>query len=129
MSKTARRVTVHSLKNQALIADKCSVAECFGDRLQGLIGRKTLEPGEGMLFPRCNSIHMWFMRFSIDVVFLRKASGSNGSPAWTVSSFREGLRPWSLLPVGDWKADDTLELPIGTIRRCQLAVGDELCIS
>ena len=115
---------VQSLKNQAVIADKCFVAECFLDRLRGLIGRSRFEQGEGMLFPRCNDIHMWFMRIPIDVVFVRK-DGAN----WKVTSVHESVRPWKLLPLRDGRASETLELPTGTIRRCAINDGDELCIS
>src|SRR4051812_30737808 len=88
---------VQALKNKAVISDKCIVAESFIDRLRGLIGRTRLDAGEGMLFPRCNDIHMWFMSIPIDVVFLRR-EGSGSSSTWIVSSLRENLRPWRLLP-------------------------------
>jgi uncharacterized protein len=122
-------VTVQSLKNRALIADKCHVAESFIDRLRGLIGRTGLEPGEGMLFPRCNDIHMWFMSIPIDVVFLRERRLADGSVSWQVTSAHEDVRPWKPLPLRDGEASETLELPAGTIRRCGIAAGDEVCIS
>ena len=118
-------VQVQSLKNQALIADKCHVAESFTDRLRGLIGRKTLVPGEALLLPRCNNIHMGFMRIPIDVVFIRKEKRTDGGIVHLVSSVREGLRPWSL-PVWDRGAHDTLELPAGTVGRLGIKPGDEL---
>lgn len=120
-------VRVQSLKNQALIADKCHVADSFFDRLRGLIGRTGLAPGEGMFFPRCNDIHMWFMRFPIDVVFL--SPGTNERELYRVSSVHRGVRPWRPRPLIDWKASDTLELPAGTIERFAIETGDELCIN
>src|SRR4051812_23135593 len=118
-------VRVYSLKNQAVIADKCSVAECFLDRLRGLIGRTRLEDGEGMLFPRCNDIHMWFMSIPIDVVFIRKELSADGITVnWRISSTRENVRPWKLLPLRDSRATETLELPAGTIRRLAMGAGD-----
>ncbi len=122
-------VQVKSLKNQTLIADKCYVADRFLERLRGLIGCQEFAPGMGMLFPRCNDIHMWFMSIPIDVVFLRRESGPNGARTFAVSSVRENARPWSLLPFMDFRASDTLELPAGTVRRCSIQVGDLLCIS
>ncbi|MGE0615812.1 MAG: DUF192 domain-containing protein [Bacteriovoracia bacterium] len=120
----SRRVTIQTLKNKAVLAEKCIVAERFLERLVGLIGRATLNAGEGMFFPRCNNIHMWFMRMPIDVVFIRRAGDR-----WEVSSVRENVRPWKLLPVADFRATETLELPLGTIQRCGVSAGDEVCIN
>jgi uncharacterized membrane protein (UPF0127 family) len=128
-ARASAGIELRSLKNQAVIADKCHVAECFYDRLRGLIGKAGLEPGQGMLFPKNNSIHMWFMRFPIDVVFLLKKQDENGRVVFVVSSVHESVRPWRLLPLTDWRASETLELPEGTIRKCALHVGDELCSS
>jgi len=134
MKGKSRTKIVQSLKNQALIADKCHVAECFMDRLRGLIGRAGLTSGEGMLFPRCNSVHMWFMRFPIDVVFLRASAGKRRASAderqtYVVSSVHENVRPWKALPLMDLQASETLELPGGSTRRAGISAGDELCIS
>ena len=112
---------IESLKNQAVIADKCKVARSFFDRLIGLMGRRNFNGGEGLLFPRCNDVHMWFMRIPIDVVFLR-----NKDERKIVTSVREELRPWRPLPVHDFQAEEALELPAGTVRRCGIAKGDEL---
>jgi len=126
MAREPRIVKVHSLKNQALIADKCYVAECFFDRLRGLIGRSDFAAGRGMLFPKCNSIHMWFMKLPIDVVFLSEGVKEN---SFMVTSVRENIQPWRACPLGDFKASHTLELPVGSIKRCSIIAGDELCIS
>ena len=119
-------MVIKTFKNQALIADKCLVAESFVSRLRGLIGRKQFAPGEAVLFPRCNDIHMWFMSIPIDVVFIRKEKRTDGGTSYVVASVREGLKPWRLLPVRDGSAQDTLELPAGTVGRIGLKPGDEL---
>jgi uncharacterized protein len=117
---------IKALKNQRLIADKCVEAESFFTRLRGLIGRKALEPGEALLLPRCNDIHMWFMSIPIDAVFIKCEQRPDGSVARVVSSVRENLRPWKLLPVRDGSADETLELPAGSVRALEIRPGDEL---
>ena len=122
-------VRIELLKNQALIADMCFVAERFLDRLRGLIGKSGLESGHGMLFPKCNNIHMWFMKFPIDVVFLRREKTAQGTTKFKVTSVRENVRPWRPHPLLDWRASETLELPVGTIRRYAIGVGDEICIN
>ncbi|MGK5086271.1 DUF192 domain-containing protein [Bdellovibrionota bacterium FG-2] len=108
------------------------MAETFWSRLRGLIGKAQLEPGEGLLIPRCNDIHMWFMSVPLDVVFLRRgenARGEDGEKSWRISTVRANVPAWKLLPLHDWKAHATLELPVGTIQRCDLRAGDELCLS
>lgn len=48
----------------------CRVAETFWSRFSGLMGKSPLPAGEGLLIRPCNSIHMFFMKFSVDVLFL-----------------------------------------------------------
>jgi uncharacterized membrane protein (UPF0127 family) len=122
-----------SLKNQKVIADKCVMAISYFERLRGLIGRAEFSQGEAMFFPRCNDIHMWFMRIPIDVVFVSSAQSVKGQgrvfPKYKVTRVFETAKPWKLLPIRDGKATETVELPVGTIARCDIRVGDELCIS
>jgi uncharacterized membrane protein (UPF0127 family) len=80
-----------------------------------------------MLFPRCNDIHMWFMRISIDVVFLRKDEAGEGAPIegiYRITSTHREVPPGKVLPLRDGAANNTLELPAGTIARRSLDVGD-----
>jgi uncharacterized protein len=125
MSRESGLVSVKALTNQALIADRVYVAESFFDRLRGLIGRRSLVDGQGLLLPRCNDIHMWFMSIPIDVVFVRKENETT----FVVSSTRENARPWKILPLRDGRASETLELPVGTIAKHAIRAGDRLCIS
>ena len=106
------------------VASNLEVADRFFPRLKGLIGRGSFEAGEGLLFPRCNSIHMWMMRISIDVLFLKKRDSD-----WEILSLHPELRPWKVLPVGNFKADDVLELPVGSIAKMGLKPGEVLCIA
>lgn len=59
-------------QNSTCIADAVSVADSFFTRFRGLMLRKTLSPGEGLLLRKCSSIHCCFMRFPIDVIYLSK---------------------------------------------------------
>jgi uncharacterized membrane protein (UPF0127 family) len=54
--------------------------------MKGLLGRSSLDPGEGMLFRPAGSIHMFFMRFPIDAVFCDREL--------RVLDVRRGLQPW-----------------------------------
>lgn len=121
-------ISVQNLTNHRVIADQCSVAERFFPRLKGLMGRTHMESGEALLFPRCNSIHMWFMQMPIDVVFLKTEISSDGKRKAKVVSAHAHVRPWRFLPLSAWSANETLELAAGTIQRMEISVGDELCI-
>ncbi len=109
--------------DQATIVNQGVLATAYLIRLKGLIGKTQFSSGEGMLFPKCNSIHMWMMQIPIDVLFLKKQEQE-----WQVLALHSNLKPWKLLPVSCFKADDTLELPQGTIERLGLKVGEVLCI-
>jgi uncharacterized protein len=52
-----------------VVCQRCRLATSPFVRMKGLLGRSGLEPGEGMFFRPAGSIHMFFMRFSIDAVF------------------------------------------------------------
>jgi uncharacterized membrane protein (UPF0127 family) len=110
--------------DQTVILNQGVMANTFMTRLVGLMGRKSLSDGEGMFFPANNSIHMWMMRMPIDALFLKKHP-----EGWQIMALYPKLKPWKVLPVGCFKADDTLELPVGTIERLKLKEGEVLCIA
>lgn len=123
-----RVIQVVSLKNQRVIAEKCIVADRFYIRLRGLIGRSSLDRTEGMWFPKCSSIHTWWMSVPIDVVFLRRSRASRPG-VWEVCSVHSAVKPWRLLPLGNWGASETLELAAGAAKEGDLLPGDEVqCI-
>ncbi|MDD7678533.1 MAG: DUF192 domain-containing protein, partial [Anaerovibrio sp.] len=86
--------------------------------LRGLMLRSpaSLPLGTGLLIAPCNSIHMMFMRFAIDVVYLAED--------YTVVKTVKNVRPWlgisACFKKGTWAV---LELPIGSIAHYGLAVG------
>jgi uncharacterized membrane protein (UPF0127 family) len=87
----------------------------------GLMGRPSLSAGDGLWLPGTNGIHMMFMRFPIDAVFVGKAE-PNGSRA--VLAVREALPAWTGLVPLVRGADGCLELPAGTVATTGTAVGD-----
>jgi len=46
------------------------IADTFAKRFLGLMGRKKIPQGRGLLIEPCNSIHMFFMRFAIDAIYI-----------------------------------------------------------
>lgn len=94
-------------------------ADTFVGRFLGLMFRRSLPEQKALWIIPCNSIHMFFMRFSIDVVFLDKQNN--------IVKLAEQVRPWSMiLPVHH--AHSALELHAGTIRKHGLQLGDQIVI-
>lgn len=92
------------------------VAETFFSRLRGLMGRNRLEKGRGLLIAPCNSIHMMFMRFSIDVIYLDKD--------FCIKKIARNVLPWIGMSFcfGAWAA---LEMASGEAERLKLSVGQK----
>jgi uncharacterized protein len=105
------------------LAAHLEVANGLLGRFMGLMGRKSLAPGGGLWLTGTNGIHMMFMRFPIDAVFLSRPEAGHGG-AHTVLSVHRGLRAWvGLVPLVRG-AYGVLELPVGTIDRTRTGVGD-----
>ena len=99
-----------------VVVGDCRVAETAASRLRGLLGRDGLPEDEALLLRPSNSVHMFFMRFPLDVVFL----GADG----TVVKIVPRLRPWRA--AGCLRAKAVLELAAGTCERRGLRVGHRL---
>ena len=108
--------TIHRLEaaDGTIVAERCAVASSFLSRFRGLMGRRELPVGEGLCIQNCGSIHMFFMRFAIDVAFV------NGDGR--ILHACHTIRPWRISrPVFGSKA--ALELPAGTLRNLGLDRG------
>src|SRR6476646_11016130 len=102
----------------AVVCERCEMPESSFGRMRGLLGRSGLEPGSGMLIDAAPSVHMFFMRFPIDVVFLDRD--------WTVVRVVHALKPWRV--AGARRAVAALELPAGAAREAGLEEGDVLVL-
>lgn len=93
------------------------IADSFLLRLRGLMGQNRLPKATGLLLSPCNSVHMCFMRFAIDVVYLDKE--------YKIIKIVKNLRPWSGLSMcrTAWAA---LEMTSGEADRCDFEVGRRL---
>ena len=65
---------ITNLTTDTILATQAQVAIGPCQRMIGLLSRKALAEGEGMIFPRCRAIHTGFMRFAIDVLFVNTAA-------------------------------------------------------
>jgi len=101
-----------------LACERCVVAETAPTRMRGLLGRTGLDDREGLLIRPTNSVHMFFMRFAIDVVFLDRDL--------VVRKVVEALRPWRM--AGCRGARAALELPAGSAGRSGITVGEQLVL-
>jgi uncharacterized protein len=104
-----------------VVAEPLEVASGFLARGVGLMGRARLPENGGLLIHGCNGIHMMFMRFSIDAVFVDKRG--------VVVKLYRRLLPWIGLVPLVWRADKVAELPAGAIERHGIRVGDQLLVA
>jgi uncharacterized membrane protein (UPF0127 family) len=99
-----------------VVCEHCTVADGFFSRLRGLLGRRELPAGEGLLLSPSSSVHTFFMRFPIDAVFLDRHL--------QVVGVAPDVRPWRF--AGRRGARHVLELPAGEARRRAIRAGARL---
>lgn len=107
------RLRITNETRDRILADRAEDAITFWSRLKGLMGREDLKVGEGLHIEPCNSIHMFFMRFAIDAVFLSKdrkvVKVLRAIPPWRVSGIYRGARSVLELPAGVAELSGTTE--------------------
>src|SRR5438445_10908506 len=115
----AGRRVVHERSGNVL-ADDLEVERSFIGRTAGLMFRQRLDPGHGMWINPCNGIHMMFMNFPIDAVFLDRMN--------RVKKVYSRLPAWYGVVWVEWGAHSVLELPPGSTEQLGLRPGDEISI-
>ncbi len=101
------------------VAGSVVMADNPWQRFMGLMGKRELAADAGLCLRPCSSIHMFFMRISLDAVFLDKDG--------VVVRIYASLRPWRVTRVVK-KAKSCIELPAGTLARAGVQVGDRLTL-
>jgi len=109
---------LNTTKN-TIIAQNGTVADTFLSRMAGLLNRKSLPAGEALVITRCQSIHMFFMRFSIDVIFVDKNDH--------VVGLIERIKPFRLSPIF-FQSQYAIEVSEGVIEQTKMSVGDKIKI-
>jgi uncharacterized protein len=117
------RGVARNLERGTILAERLETASSLWGKFVGLMGRPPLPPGDGLWLPASNGIHMMFMRFPIDAVFVSRPDGTG---VRTVRSVHRRLRAWTGLVPLIWGADGVLELPVGTIDATGTVVGDRV---
>jgi uncharacterized protein len=111
------RVRVDNLDRDVVLGDQVGVADGWWSRCRGLLGRRELPAGHGLLLSPCGAIHMLGMAFPVDVAFLDRRR--------IVLALRHALRP-GLRAATQRGAAYALELPSGTLRQTGTVPGDRL---
>jgi len=111
-----RREIINTTRDTRL-ALTAETARTFRQRLVGLLGRSGLTVGEALILQPCQSVHMFFMRFPLDLVFLDRTG--------TVIHLITALPPGRVSPCIR-SAYTVIELPAGTIATTRTAVGDRV---
>ena len=106
-----------NVTRETIIAERVEVAGTSETRRRGLLGRTGLEAGTGLWLVPCEWVHMFGMKFPIDIVVLNKKD--------VVVGVQEALRPGRIGKLF-WGAHSTLELPVGAIRASGTAKGDRI---
>ncbi len=115
-----------NLTRSTELASAVETADGLWGKFWGLMGRPSLAAGAALWLPESNGIHMMFMRFPIDAVFLGSPDPADGSRP--VLSVHERLPAWRGLVPLVRGAHGVLELPVGAIAGSATAVGDRLLI-
>jgi len=117
VSDRRRYVRIENVTRGTTVGDRIRVASSPWDRSVGLLRTPEVPPGEGLWIERSPSIHMFFMRYAIDAVFVSSES--------RVTKVAANLKPWRMVL---WArgARDCLELRTGAAAESQTRVGDEL---
>ena len=124
MGSSARgRGVARNLDRGSVLAEPLETAGSFWGKFMGLMGRPSLDRGSGLWLPGANGIHMMFMRFPIDAVFVTRADAEG---VRRVRSVHRGVRAWTGLVPLITGAHGVLELPVGTIDASGTAVGDRV---
>ena len=114
-----------NLTKGTFLATDVESASGLWAKFLGLMGRSSLAADAALWLPDSNGIHMMFMRFPIDAVFVGKPAADGARP---VVAVRERLRAWTGLVPLVRGAHGVLELPAGAVAASSTRVGDAILL-
>lgn len=109
-------IRIANLTRNTDLGNRIEVADTSAKRREGLLKRSALAPGEGLWIVPCESVHTFFMKFPIDLVYLDRNC--------VVRKVRRAVKPWRLSAC--LLAHSILELPVGAAQASRTEVGDRL---
>lgn len=110
-------VRIFNVTKEVVIAQKAQLATSIGQRMKGLLGRSSLSADQALVLEPCTSIHTFFMRFPIDVLFLDKNM--------CIIKAIQNMPPSRLSPI-IWASQMAIELPAGKISQTNTRPGDTI---
>ena len=117
-----QHVRIVNVTRGTVLAESGEVARSFFARGRGLMGRESLPAGYALVIYPEWSIHMFFMRVPIDVLFVSRDH--------RVVGLRSSLPPWHPgAGVAPWRGRYVVEMPAGVIAASGTAQGDQIAIT
>jgi len=107
---------INQTKNTVL-AEDVFIADTPFKRIRGLLDRKVFLPGQAVILEPCNSVHTFFMRFPIDIIFVDKN--------YKVIQILSGFNPYKISHIY-WHSSKVIELPAGSLNLTRTQVQDQL---
>jgi hypothetical protein len=108
---------IANLTRNTTIASHIEIAQDPLSRMKGLLGKNDLSKGEALVITHCQSIHMFFMKFPIDVIFCDRQD--------RVVGLCLNIKPFCLSAIF-FKASFAIELPTGSIAASMTQLGDQI---
>ncbi len=115
-----KQLTVTIPQKSVIIGSGIGLADTSPTRFRGLMGKKSLEAGSGILIRPSSGVHTMFMRIPIDVVGLDREM--------RVVKLWPRMRPWRVTSIS-LRVQNVLELAAGQIDRCGIETGDQLAVA
>ena len=109
-------MVVRNLTRNTILADAAELADTSEKRRTGLLKHERLDPGQGLWIVPCESVHSFFMKFAIDLVYLDRNS--------RVRKIRHRMVPWRVSAC--LSAHSIIELPAGAVAASGTQAGDQL---
>lgn len=107
-------------KNQKVVINNVKVADTFIGRLNGLMFKKSIERDFALVISPCNSIHMFFMKFPLDVLFVDKNN--------KIVGVNKEIKPWRMSKLYP-NASYVVEMSSGIIKEYEICIGDTIKIA
>jgi uncharacterized protein len=110
------KIVVRNQTRNTVLADAAEVADTSEKRRTGLLKHDHLDPGQGLWIVPCESVHSFFMKFAIDLIYLDRNK--------KVRKVRHRMVPWRVSAC--LTAHSILELPAGVVAASGTQAGDQL---